>query len=290
MPAPKSNPRPPPAFTLAKPREGQGAFTLVELLVVVAIIVVLMLLLTPAFTSLKSAGDVTSAAYAIKGVLEQARTYAMANNTYTWVGFYEEDGAAPSSSPTATPGIGRIVMSIVASKDGTTAYNRNSSINPDPIDPTKLIQVGKLTKIDNIHLPILSDGSGTGDTFDTRPAAGVSFDTACFCYNTRSSRFGDINIAVPQSAPSTNSQFPFHYPLGSAFPGQYRFDKTLQFNPSGEGRINSTYGVLQVVEFGLIATHGNNAPTPSPTPGLYPGNIVAIQITGFAGSIKIYQR
>lgn len=265
-------------------------FTLIELLVVIAIILVLTLLLAPAFTSLKPAGDTTSAAYTIKGVLEQARTYAMANNTYTWVGFYEEDGSTPSASPTATPGTGRIVMSMVASKDGTTVYNPNSSINPDPLDPAKLTQIGKLVKIENVHLPILSDGTGTGNTFDTRPAPGVSFDTACSCDNTRSSRFGDINVAVPQSAPSTNSKFPFHYPLTSAFPGQYRFDKTFQFNPRGEGRINSTYGVLRVVEFGFISTRGNAAPTPSPSPGLYPGNVVAVQITGFGGNVTIYRR
>ena len=65
-----------------------SGFTLIELLVVIGIMVLLMALLTPAFTTLKGAGDVTSAAYTIKGVLEQARTYAIANNTYTWVGFY----------------------------------------------------------------------------------------------------------------------------------------------------------------------------------------------------------
>ena len=43
--------------------------------------------------------------------------------------------------------VGRLVMSIAASKDGTTAYDPNSILNPDPIDPTKLKQVGKLVKI-----------------------------------------------------------------------------------------------------------------------------------------------
>lgn len=286
MPLPKPKPLPP----LPNLSRLHCAFTVVELVAVIGVIVVLMLLLAPAFTSLKSAGDVTSAAYTIKGVLEEARSYAMANNTYTWVGFYEEDGSAPSASPTATPGTGRLVMSTVAAKDGTTVYNPNSSLNPDPIDPTKLIQIGKLVKIDNVHLPIFSDGTGTGDSFDGRPLPGISHDTACDCDNTRSSRFGDINLPVPQSAPSTNSKFPFHYPLSSAFPGQYRFDKTFQFNPRGEGRINSTYGVLQVVEFGFVATHANAAPTPSPSPGLYPGNVVALQISGFGGNVKIYRR
>src|SRR5205814_4328762 len=68
-----------------------SGFTLIELLVVIGIIILLTALLTPAFTNLKSAGDVTSAAYSIKGVLDQARAYAMANNTYTWVGLYEEN-------------------------------------------------------------------------------------------------------------------------------------------------------------------------------------------------------
>jgi hypothetical protein len=57
---------------------------------------------------------VTSAAYTIKGALDTARTYAKANNTYTWVGFFEED---ISSATPGTAGTGRLVMSIVASKD-----------------------------------------------------------------------------------------------------------------------------------------------------------------------------
>ena len=109
------------AFTLPKQRDPESlrGFTLIELLIVISIIAILMVLLAPAFTSLKSAGDVTGAAYTIKGVLDTARTYAKANNTYTWVGFYEED---VSSTTPGTPGIGRLVISIVASKDGTMLY------------------------------------------------------------------------------------------------------------------------------------------------------------------------
>lgn len=254
------------------------------------IMVALMALLAPAFTSMKSAGDVTGAAYTVKGVLDQARTYAMANNTYTWVGFFEEDVSQSSTNP-ATKGTGRVVLSIVASKDGTTAYDPNSGTNPDPVDPSKLTQIGKLTKLDNVHLPIFADaGAAIGDTFDTRPAPDVSFDTACSCSNTRNSRFGEINLTVPQSAPSTNSQFPFHYPLSATFPGQYRFDKTLQFNPRGESRINSTYGVLRVLEIGLLSTHGTSVPTPTPSAGRYAGNVLAVQLTGFSGDVKIYRR
>src|SRR6266853_20295 len=95
------------------------AFTLIEMLVVMGIIAILMALLAPAFTSLKSAGDVTGAAYTIKGVLDTARTYAKANNTYTWVGFFEED---VSSTTPGAAGVGRLVVSVVASNDGTIIY------------------------------------------------------------------------------------------------------------------------------------------------------------------------
>src|SRR6476661_1886043 len=97
-------------------------FTLLELLIVVGIIGLLLVLMAPAFTTIKGGTDVTSAAYTIKGVLDTARTYAKANNTYTWVGFYEEDATQSSSTNPATPGPGRIVISIVASKDGTNVY------------------------------------------------------------------------------------------------------------------------------------------------------------------------
>src|SRR2546425_363539 len=79
---------------IVKQRERIGAFTLLELLVVIAIIAILMVLVAPAFTNLKGGNDITAAAYTISGALEQARNYAMANNTYVYLGFYEEDATA----------------------------------------------------------------------------------------------------------------------------------------------------------------------------------------------------
>src|SRR5712675_1976472 len=99
-------------------------FTLLELLIVVGIIGLLLVLIAPAFTTIKGGTDVTSAAYTIKGMLDTARTYAKANNTYTWVGFYEEDATAttPTNNTPAYPGKGRVLLTIVASKDGTKIY------------------------------------------------------------------------------------------------------------------------------------------------------------------------
>ena len=250
------------------------------------IIALLMVLVAPAFTSIKSGNDIASSTYAIKGVLEQARTYAKSNNTYAWVGFYEEDGSKTSTNP-ATPGNGRIVMSIVASKDGTTIYKSGT---PGAIDPTKLLQVGKLTKVDNAHLPLLNVGTGTGDAFDTRPLP--DWDT----FNAfNDARFGELNATPPNTAPNTNSQFPFQYPVGNPVPApQYTFQKALQFNPLGECRINSTYDVRRVVEIGLVQTHASSTPVPASGSGtsevVFNGNVVTLQISGFGSSVRIYRR
>jgi prepilin-type N-terminal cleavage/methylation domain-containing protein len=274
-----------------------AAFTLIELLVVIGIIGLLMVLIVPAFTNLKSAGDVTSAAYTIKGALDTARTYAKANNTYTWVGFFEED---VSSATPGTAGTGRLVMSIVASKDGTNLGADPSSSATGTnnfIDVTRLTQVNKLVKIDNLHLPLFAmcTGTCTGDTFNSRPI--LQFDPFGVGYN--GSRFGELNAPPPDTAPyePTNNgltKFPFQYPVGNPAPTpQYRFRRTLRFSPTGECRINSTYDVRKVVEVGLLQTYGTTVPAPVGGGGstfTYSGNVAAVQITGFGASVKIYRR
>ena len=245
------------------PDPERSGFTLVELMFVIGIITILMVLVAPAFTNLKSAGDVTSAAYTIKGVLDTARTYAKANNTYTWVGVFEEDASTASKSP-ATPGVGRLVLSIVASNDGTIIYDPSSLA---AINPSKLTQVGKLTKIENVHLWTHTDGpSGAGATFDTRPNIASTF-------------------CIGDSSPPT-SLTPFQYPLGNPAPtAQYTFVKAVQFSPGGEARINNTsFSLKSAAEIALEPTRGNVAPSS------IPANIVALQFGGVGGTVQIYRR
>ena len=257
----------------ATQRERASAFTLLELLVVVGIIGLLLVLMAPAFTSIKGGTDVTSAAYTIKGVLDTARTYAKANNTYTWVGFFEENAPDPSTSP-ANSGTGRIVMSIVASKDGTMLYTGNLG-TPFTLDASPnqaaLIQVGKLTKVDNVHLKTFPAATAAPppDTFDTRPTPPPS-------------PAGAAQIGNDPSSPPIPS-LTFHYPVGSS-PGQYTFIKVIQFSPRGEGVIdNSNYTLAPVSEIGVQPTHGTTVDTNST-------NFVAIQFTGVGGSVKIYRK
>ena len=249
--------------------KARAGFTLLELLIVIGIIGLLLVLIAPAFTTIKGGTDVTSAAYTIKGALDTARTYAKANNTYTWVGFFEEDASQGSTNP-ATAGAGRIVVSIVASKDGTEVYTSVVSPATDMDSAgTKLLQVGKLTKLQNTHLRTFANGLGTGDTFPTRPAIpGGSPDNA---------KIGD-------TSPPDSLRY-FHYPTSvTEGAAQYFFRKMIQFSPRGECRPqNDNYEMRAVLEMGLQQTHGTTAPA------LADPKNCAVQLTGFGGNVKIYQ-
>jgi prepilin-type N-terminal cleavage/methylation domain-containing protein len=259
---------PPPTAAERRPESVRG-FTLLELLIVIGIIGLLLVLIAPAFTTIKGGTDVTSAAYTIKDVLDTARTYATANNTYTWVGFYEEDVSQPSISHGTDPCtgcVGRVVMSIVASSDGTMLYTAPLT-NLVTLPSGSLTQVGKLTKIENVHLMVLPSPTPTpsppADTLDTRPTVAST-----------GSYIGD-------TAPP-NSSLQFQYPLSST--QQYLFTKIIQFNPRGEGVIdNSNYAMAPFSEIGVQPTHGTTVDTNST-------NSIAIQFTGFSGSVKIYRK
>lgn len=232
----------------------EGGFTLLELLVVMAIIAILMVLVAPAFTTIKSGSDVTSAANTVKAVLDTARTYAMANNTYTWVGFYEENTTAitPTNSVPPYPGKGRLLLAVVSSNDGT-------DISLNPLPSSRITQIGKLARIEGIHVSdIGTPAGGDPNTLDGRPGAPYS-DNATI------------------SSDSSNATL-------SRFAAQnYTFYKTIRFNPRGETSINSTSTLNHLGEIGIKPTHGNVVDENNT-------NRVAIQFTGVGGNVTIYRR
>jgi prepilin-type N-terminal cleavage/methylation domain-containing protein len=245
------------------PRQG---FTLIELVVVIGIIGVLTVLVLPAFTNIKRATDITSTAFTIKGVLEQARNYALINNTYVWVGFFEEDGSIASTNP-ATAGTGRVVILTVASKDGTIAYAQPVISPATPMDSARLVRTTKLVRLDNLHLRTFPNGSGSGsDTFPTRPPIPGNLPD---------------NAKIGDTSPP-DSLRPFQHPIeGPPAPAQYTFSKVIEFSPRGECRVNNNnYTVRPLIEVGFQPVRGTT---------LDNNKNCAVQLTGFGGNIKIYQ-
>jgi type II secretory pathway pseudopilin PulG len=237
---------------------------LVELLVVIAIIAIMAVVAIPAFTSISGAGSMTAASYDITGSIEAARSYAIAHDTYAWLGFFEEDGTTASATP-AQAGVGRIVLSTVASNDGTMIYSA-SATPPIYIDPTRLTQVSKLFRIPNVHLKSYPYGLGTGTTFATRPKL-----------LSPNQQIGD------GTAPGGALPY-FQYPVGGAGAAQYKFTSVLQFSPRGELLISSMAGVMTpLIEVGLQPVHGNVVNSGSL-------NLIALQVAGISGNVTLYRQ
>ena len=254
-------------------RVGRAArgFTLVELLVVMAVIVVLVMLIAPAFTQVNAARQLTNAAYDITGALENARAYAKANSTYTWVGFFEEG----AKSTAGTAGVGRVIVSAVASKDATAMYAVTDT-NPPPLNPSNLIQLGKPLKLENVHLAVLSASEV--------PTRGKVLDDSGTAANVPAAyQIGDTTPVSGQNfakRSATTNQTTFPYPLGVAAP-TYTFVKIIQFNPLGDAS-KIVDSPTQLLEIGLRLAHGDTVDTVAK-------NCVAIQVSGIGGLARIYQ-
>jgi len=255
-------------------------FTLIELVGVIAIIIALTALLVPAFTSLKGAGDINQAAHTIAGVFEQARTYALANNTYVWVGLYEENttAAAPTNTTPPYPGKGRVLLAVVAANDGTTSCQdpASSTGNRIPLISSQITQVGTLVKIENIHVTdigpppsLASSPAPNPNSIAGRPDFPYTSGSPAFDYQNRIS--------------SDDNHSSFNQTLYPFIAQGYVFHKTVRFSPRGEASINGTYLLRRVAEMGLKPTHGDVV-------DLRSANVVAIQFSGVTGKCKIYRQ
>jgi prepilin-type N-terminal cleavage/methylation domain-containing protein len=237
-------------------RANVRGFTLIELLIVVGIIGLLLVLIAPAFTTIKSGADVTSAAYTIKGVLETARTYAQANNTYTWVGF------AGSIGETVT---GNVALVAVASKDGTDLGTSVNQVGNRVDTTTGLRPIGKVMRLDNAHI---------GDTGMPQPSPSPAPE-----FETRASV--NVNYRLGASGSQYNSDYYF-VEQGT------QFDRWIRFSPRGEAVVKGGgTQITQYAEVGLLPSHGTTlAATINPATG----NLLAVQISGFGGNVRIYRR
>ena len=237
-----------------------SAFTLIELLTVMAIISIMSLILVPSISSLVSSSDLDKATGDIALTLAQARSYAMAHQTYVFVGFQETDSTlAPSPSPTGsvTPG-GRVYMSVVATVDGTSGLPAYTVNTPWTYNPNNLVAIQKTEIFNNVHLA------------DNLPNTGNSARPT--------STAGDT---VQQIADVTSSLTPFNVPLGTSLNSATAFNQVIQINPQGEVTLN---GMLSPwIELGLEPTHGKTLPANSPP------NYAAIQIEGTTGAVRVYR-
>lgn len=265
----------------------QRGFTLVELLVVIGIIFLMMGLAAPTLTGTSGGRSVTNAAYSLADLLEQARTYAIANNTYVWVGFFEEDGSKTSATQNATPGTGRVIVTVVASLDGSRYNDALMDASTPPafgtepatVSPSrnqvKLVALNKPLKLDNMHL-----GSSVGG-MPSRPIVQPDYQVGNLAFSKRLSSGNQVQNPTTFTLPLATA--------GTAQTPQYTFTKIIEFNNRGEAskigeNTFSGPGLQSEMEIALQPTHANVIdPQYSSQPA------AAIQIEGLSGRVKVFR-
>jgi len=226
------------------------AFTLVELLVVIGIMGLVLALVAPAFSSLQTAGQLAKVASDIQGTLELAKAHAMANNTYVYVGIREYDGVSATNSD----GIGKIVVAVMSTKDGTRSGTNDTGLFVFNASP-----VGKPRIFDNVHL----------STPSNTPVGGMAVRPS-----------GDTVLQLATN--TTKASFNWPPPDGRA----YTFTKVIEFDPRGVARLqtnlpfDSTIG--NYMEIFLVPAKGNVPLVASP-------NQASVQIDGVSGTVRLYR-
>ena len=261
----------------------QAAFTLVEMIAVMAVIVIITALLVPAFAHLRGSNDFTAATGGIASTLEQARAYAMANNTYVYVGVGEYLVTEGSGVNPRTVGTGELAVATVASRDGTRGYDlsnpaawsTNYSAASGGNGSKLLMPIAKLSLYDNVHL---------ADFGISPPATG---NMARPAVTDNGSRLGS-SVYGPTS---TYCATPFTWPLGQALGGgQYNFVRVIQFDPQGVARVQtptSSDAIGPYLGMDLQPTHGPVAPALPANQNA--GNQASILVDCMTGSVRIYR-
>jgi len=240
-------------------------FTLIEMLTVVALTAILAVLATPALQGLQTAGGFDKSLYGIADSLNLAHSYAIANNTYVYVGLTEVDRTQnPATSPQA-PGVGRVALSIVATKDGTSDAGAWSTTG------TNLTQVRQVQTFDFFHV------------------ASKVFPTVTTGNMARPANVTATPALIPAAGlPAT----PFSLPLGSdetSSGGKFNFNNTntqvICFNPEGGVLLNGT--AVQWLEIDVQPMVGSITPA-TPT-NVNQGKQAALVVDGVTGAVNVYR-
>ncbi len=210
--------------SLRHPSSARG-FTLLELLAVIGIMAFCGVLAMPALSFVGASGFTKSTARASE-LLEEARAYAVAHNTYTWVAFY----AVPATGAQA----GTVYMALLASQDGTSEAVSGAAFGSYTDWPQGVSAAPSATNCQLIR------------KIEAFPQVG----------------FADAGAYPVPSAPATASLGSAATATPSfslAIPGlgSQNFNRAIQFTPAGEAKVQAA--LVPAIEFDLYPLHGTTA-------------------------------
>lgn len=228
-------------------------FSLVELLTVIAIMTLMASLAVPSLRSLTGSGSFTQEVGQIAEVMEQARAYAVGQNTYVWVVFYSFD------PPSETASGDSLCLAVYAANDGVDGLNWGSTTST-VIPPSSSPSVVQIFKFKIFKHLALNTGTELGNNYPG-PANHES-----------------LNPFTP------NSDLTFQTTLRQAggsvtLPGNKK-SYTVQFTPAGSARVSDS--AVGWIQMGFQPVKARNIQDSH--------NLASIWISGLTGLSTVYRK
>ncbi len=238
-------------MTSPQGKVNRAGFSLVELLTVIAIIALLTAGTGQAISALISSGGANQNISQLSGILEQAREYAVSQNTYVWVTFYPG---------VASNGVKQVSVAVVASTDGTDPASVNGAsswqqYSYGAVPSSNLALVNKVVTLKQVSL----HGAATLSP-STLPASPAVADPA-------NSLAGGT---------SGNALFSIQVP-GTAGPSP--FTQALEFTPSGQARNSNS--PVDVIDVDVQPQKGSVDDTK---------NVAVVRVNGLTGETVVYRQ
>jgi len=244
-------------------------FTLMELLVVIAILGIIIAVSLPALRGQNDAGNFSKSVEGIAGILDQARAYATAQNTYVWVAFYPLDPSA-LPAPYTDHGGEQLYVVTYASNDGTDPVQWGAALSDIPIpyiptgSPAEIVQLAKVRLFKQIHLVAETGSYFTSAQIPSLPAT----------QNEPALPLSQVNFQLPLKSPAlTLSDQPLPADESS---------KTLVvgFTPLGSAQVGPS--PVAYIELDFQPMQAANV--------LSTNNLAALRISGLGGLPTIYRK
>jgi type II secretory pathway pseudopilin PulG len=223
------------------------------------IIILLAALVIPAMNTIKGAGDITKTASDLSDLIQQARAYAMGNNTYVYLGLKEVDQMAGGY----TDGKGQIIAAIIASKTGQRPLSTPGSTTPTALsnDTNTITALSRLQRFDNTHL--------AGSVSEINTSGGMT------------------NMATANTADlgATDATTTFQWPVGNP---KTTFNKVIEIDPQGVARLQSASvtsldQIQNWIEIPLQPSKGSAGVAANEK------NAADLQIDGMTGNVQIFR-
>lgn len=234
-------------------RTARAGFSLSELLVVITIIAILTTAGGPAFSALTSSGSADQNISQLSGLLEQAREYAVAQNTYVWVAF---------CNSTASNGTNQVAVAVIASTDGTDPANINGvsswqTYGYGAVPGAGLALVNKIVTLKQLNIE-----SANSVSPPTLPAVTPAVTSSANSINSSSTNnsTGFFTIQLPGTSTTAS------------------FIQAVQFTPSGQARNSSS--PVNVIDVDLQPQKGtvNDA-----------HNVAVLRVNGLTGETVVFR-